>query len=189
MSSNARPATFFFLGVAAGLVLCCLSSVAERKRVERPAPRRYGAAIQLHKDRYERYRELHDNVWPAVLERMSQSNIRNFVIYYHKETSTLFQHFEWTGHWTRGGALSKQEEDQRFKRDMEAIAQDPITRKWWKECEPCQKPFSQWSGQRLLSDGGSGDWWAPLECVAHCGHWPLAYSKQLRDPDFVPLHR
>jgi L-rhamnose mutarotase len=166
-----------------------------------PAPRRYGAAIRLKPGMYLRYRELHDAVWPEVLDRMAESNIRNFVIYYHAETSTLFQHFEWVGHWKRAARkrgdgdnrpasalLTLEEEQALFERDMEEVANDPVTRQWWKECEPCQEPFSQWlAGATLLSEGGTGPWWAPLKCVTHCGHWPVAYTGQQRDPDFVPM--
>jgi len=172
-----------------------------------PAPRRFGGAIRLKPEQYQRYRELHDNVWDQVLERMYQSNIRNFVIYYHKETSTLFQSFEWIGHWQQQRQLypiNNDEDDEAalFQRDMAAIASDPVTRSWWMECEPCQEPFAQWKttadaaaaddddgvghGQPP-SQGGSGDWWAPLECVCHTGHWPTSYSRQRRDPDFVKL--
>lgn len=157
------------------------------------APRRYGAAIRLKPGMYRRYRELHDAVWPQVLDRMTKSNIRNFVIYYHAETSTLFQHFEWLGHWKKSHnwrTLSAEDERRLFEQDMQAIASDPVTQRWWQECEPCQEPFSQWpEGSRLLSEGGSGPWWAPLECVAHCGHWPVAYTAQQRDPDFQTMAR
>jgi L-rhamnose mutarotase len=118
---------------------------------------------------------------------MTRSNVRNFVIYYHEETSTLFQHFEWIGHWKSrsSGEISAEEERRLFDLDMRAIAGDPVTRKWWRECEPCQEPFSQWpAGTEPPSEGGSGPWWAPLECVAHCGHWPVAYGARQRDPDF-----
>lgn len=128
---------------------------------------------------------LHDRVWPQVLERMSHSNIRNFVIYYHEETETLFQHFEWIGNWK---TRSLEEEEELFQSDMNAIANDPMVREWWRECEPCQVPFSQWlESDKLLSEGGTGDWWSPLECVTHCGHWPVGYTHKLRDPDFVTL--
>lgn len=157
-----------------------------------PAPRRFGAAIQLKPDQYRRYRELHDHVWEDVLQRMYQSNIRNFVIYYHEETSTMFQSFEWIGHWKVGektGTISKEDELRLFERDMKAITNDPVTRKWWQECEPCQKPFSQWLDGTAPppSQGGSGDWWAPLECLCHTGHWPTAYSHKRHDPDFITL--
>jgi len=199
-------ASFFFLGVAVGLVLSNLSIAKKREPARpnkrskervanlsndneaKPAARRYGAAIGLKRYAYIRYRQLHDNVWHEVLDRMSRSNIRNFTIYYHEETSTLFQHFEWTGHWNHGD-LSKEEEDALFAADMQKIADDPVTRKWWAECEPCQEPFSQWHAETPPpSEGGEGKWWAPLECVTHCGHWPIAYSSQMRDPDFVKMH-
>ena len=160
-----------------------------------PAPRRYGGAIQLSPEKYQRYRELHDNVWDPVLERMYESNIRNFVIYYHKETSTLYQSFEWIGHWKHRDA-GDVDEASLFQKDMAAIANDPITRSWWQECEPCQIPFAQWPlnakpPSQQQQDGAAaaanGDWWAPLECVCHTGHWPTAYSAQRRDPDFVKL--
>jgi L-rhamnose mutarotase len=156
-----------------------------------PAPRRCGACIPLRRDQYLQYRKLHDDVWEAVLERMYLSHIRNFVIYYHEETSTLFQSFEWIGHWYGASKnLTKEEEQQLFQRDMEAIGNDPVTREWWKLCEPCQIPFSQFDKKTDLppSQGGTKDWWSPMECVCHTGHWPVAYSPQRRDPDFLPLN-
>jgi L-rhamnose mutarotase len=156
-----------------------------------PAPRRYGACIQLQRDQYLLYRTLHDNAWESVLERMYLSHIRNFVIYYHEETSTLFQSFEWIGHWCGNRTLSKDEEQQLFQQDMDAIGNDPVTREWWKLCEPCQIPFAQFDKETDLppSQGGTKDWWSPMECVCHTGHWPVVYSSQRRDPDFVPLQR
>ena len=152
---------------------------------ERQAPRRFGGAIKLKREMFDRYTELHDAVWDSVLERMYESNIRNFTIYYHEETSTMFSHFEWIGHWHRN--CSPSEEKAMFEADMKAIADDPITREWWKQCEPCQEPFSQWPAEaRPPSEGGQGDWWAPLQCLNHCGHWAMNYSNQRRDPDFVP---
>lgn len=95
---SACLAAVFVAGLGAGMMLL---TVIQQKRKDqnykKAAPRRFGAAIRLVD--YERYRELHDNVWPKVLERMQKSNIRNFSIHYHKETSTLFQYFEWIGHW------------------------------------------------------------------------------------------
>eukprot|EP00540_Astrosyne_radiata_P003127 CAMPEP_0116849340 /NCGR_PEP_ID=MMETSP0418-20121206/15517_1 /TAXON_ID=1158023 /ORGANISM="Astrosyne radiata, Strain 13vi08-1A" /LENGTH=109 /DNA_ID=CAMNT_0004481049 /DNA_START=99 /DNA_END=428 /DNA_ORIENTATION=- len=85
--------------------------------------------------------------------------------------------------------MSRSEEESMFRADMKAIAEDPMTREWWKLCEPCQEPFSQWpreDGSKPLSEGGEGDWWAPLVCLCHCGYWPTEYSLISRDPDFVP---
>lgn len=152
----------------------------------RPAPRRFGGAIRLRPEQYTTYRTLHDQVWPGVLRRMYQSNIRNFTIYYHKETNMMFSHYEWIGHWKR--PMSKAEEEACLQRDLEAIAADPVTREWWTVCEPCQEPLGQWpKGSKPPSQGGEGDWWAPLECVNHCGYWAVRYGDQERDPDFVTM--
>ena len=145
------------------------------------------------------------------------SNIRNFTIYYHRETDTLYSHFEWIGHWklvdeeeeedcSSGADIDdvvgendasiiiskemKEKEEALFQSDMNAIANDPMVRKWWSLCEPCQIPFpGQWSEEEPPpSEGGTGgDWWKPLVCVCHCGHWPLDYSEERRDPEFVKL--
>ena len=151
-----------------------------------PAPRRFGAAIKLRPEQYKAYRQLHDKVWEKVLERIYLSNIRNFKIFFHPETSTMFQSFEWIGHWK---ATDVVDEAELFQADMQAIADDPVTREWWKLCEPCQEPFSQWSSPVPPSSGGSGDWWAPLECLCETGHWPTAYSAQRHDPDFVKMKK
>ena len=159
------------------------------------APRRYGSVIRLRPEHYLKYRQLHDNVWPQVLDAMTRANIRNFVIYYHKETGILFQHFEWIGHWTTA-CRDKQEEEALFQADMASIANDPVTRQWWTECEPCQEPFAQWPpnatppSQQTEQNNDAGNrasWWAPCEPVAFCGHWPMAYAADQRDKDFVVL--
>ncbi len=168
------------------------------------APRRFGACIKLKPDQYVTYRTLHDQVWDQVQQRLYDSHIRNFTIHYHAETSTLYQHFEWIGHWMAfheaaskhsSWLLSGTDEHALLDADFHAIAHDPVTREWWNKCEPCQEPFSQWYQQQeqqkhqvLPSEGNTtGDWWAPLECVCHLGHYPIAYSTQTTDPDFVPL--
>lgn len=196
-NSSYSSSTLLLIGIATGVII---SSVIRAKRLREhtsdanldescPAPRRLGGAIRLRRDRYRRYRELHDAVWPEVLERMRRSHIRNFCIYYHPETSTLFSHFEWTGHWG-SKKLTKEQEQAVFDADMKAVSTDPVVRRWWKECEPCQEPFAQWLTSAVkLSDGGDGDWWAPLECVCECGHWPVAYSSKEWNPDFVRLTR
>jgi len=159
-----------------------------KKKEHKVAPRRFGGAIRLTD--YTKYRELHDRVWPAVQKRMFDSNIRNFTIFYHAETKILFQCFEWIGHWKYYEHYGRypENESEVFAQDMKAITQDPITRQWWSQCEPCQEPFAQWNqGSPLLSQGGSGDWWDAMECVCHTGNWPLSYSLQTEDPDFVKM--
>lgn len=199
MNSNSSTTRSFLFGVGVGVVVAAAVTTTTwhrliRQRRRRPAPRRFGGTIRLRQGQYRRYRELHDNVWRPVLQRMYESNMRNFTIYYHEETSTLFFYFEWIGHWKKKprADFSSEEERRWFNQDMEAVNADPVTRQWWAECEPCQRPFSQWLDRernRPPSQGGTEgqDWWAQMECVAHCGYWPTTYSDQMTDPDFVKL--
>ena len=162
---------------------------SRRKKMKHPrAPRRIGGAIQLRPEMYNRYTQLHDLVWDEVIERLYKSNIRNFTIHFHKETNTLFSHFEWIGN---VDCNDEEEVERRLKADMDAIAMDPATKEWWSYCEPCQRPFSQWpvelpppSKQQGVIP--KGDWWSPLVCLCHCGYWPVEYTNVSRDPDFKP---
>mmetsp|Transcript_10730 Transcript_10730/g.17424 ORF Transcript_10730/g.17424 Transcript_10730/m.17424 type:complete len:198 (-) Transcript_10730:134-727(-) len=138
------------------------------------APKRFAGVVKLKPEMYNQYTRLHDHTWDEVMKRMYDSNMRNFVVYYHKETSLMFHHWEYVG--------------SDFDGDMKAISDDEVVRKWWSFCEPCQEPF-KWEGPPPSKggDGGpDGSWWAPMEEVNHCGAWPVAYSSEFPDPDFVP---
>ena len=156
-----------------------------------PPPRRYGGAIRMKREMYNQYTQLHDAVWDEVLQRMSKSNMRNFTIYYHEETSTMFSHFEWIGHWKivaegkKNHDINESDIQKKFQQDMDAISNDPIVQKWWSFCEPCQVPFTQYTDKLPPSKGGQGDWWAPLDCLNHCGHWSTSYADKLRDPNWI----
>ena len=161
------------------------------RRQSQRAPKRCAGAIKLKRDQFHLYTQLHDYPWEEVLDRMHNSNIRNFTIYFHKETSTLFHHFDWIGGLDLDPIQDKEEIERRFQRDMEAIGTDAATREWWGYCEPCQEPFKQWlqhlpPPSQQTPPPPAGDWWAPLVCLTHCGYWPVAYSNQKRDLLFVP---
>ena len=40
---------------------------------------------------------LHDHTWDEVCAKMYLANMRNFVVYLHEETFTMFHHFEYIG--------------------------------------------------------------------------------------------
>ena len=152
-----------------------------------PAPRRFGAAIKLLPLEYQRYRQLHDNVWPQVHYACTSPIFETFPYFTTRKRRPCFNTLNGLGTW-QAKSLTRREEQALFEKDMNAIASDPVTREWWMECEPCQEPFSQWlPGSLPLSKGGKGDWWAPMECVCHCGYWPTQYGNVSNDPDFVKL--
>lgn len=104
--------------------------------------RRIASVIGLPRDAREEYERLHADVWPAVLERITASNIVNYSIFRHGEL--LFSYMEYTG------------DD--FEADMAAIAADPVTQDWWAVCNPLQRP---------LDDRAEGEWWKTIPEVFH----------------------
>jgi len=98
--------------------------------------------IRVYPEKIEEYRKLHASVWPDVLKMITQCNIRNYSIYL--KDNQLFSYFEYTG------------DD--FKADMDKMAADPVTQKWWDVCKPCQEP---------LETRAEGEWWADMEEVFH----------------------
>ena len=106
--------------------------------------RRFGSVIGLKADKEQYYRELHANAWPQVLKRLKRSNLQNFSIYVTELSGAryLFSYFEYTG------------DD--YAADMQKIAADPETRRWWQETDPCQiqlpnrKEGDNWSAMEML---------------------------------------
>lgn len=106
--------------------------------------KRYGTVIRLGEGQKAKYKELHANVWPQVLERITDCNIRNYSIFLREPENLMFGYFEYHGN--------------DFAADMEKMAADPVTQEWWKVCGPCQNP---------LETREKGEWWAAMEEVFH----------------------
>lgn len=104
--------------------------------------RRFGQTIRLKPGKAREYIEYHANVWPGVLEMIKECNISNYSIYFRDDI--LFAYFEYTG------------ED--FEADMERMADDPETQRWWDVMKPMQEP---------LESREPGEWWTNLEEVFH----------------------
>jgi L-rhamnose mutarotase len=104
--------------------------------------KRYGMVIGLRPEAEAKYREYHAAVWPGVLAKISECNIRNYSIYLHKHT--LFAYFEYHG--------------ADYAADMAKMAADKTTQEWWAIMEPMQDP---------LPDRKQGEWWKQIEEVFH----------------------
>ena len=89
--------------------------------------RRIGSAIALRPEKEAEYRKLHADVWRDVLEALTRSGIRNYVIYIGEMCGKkiLFSSFEYHG--------------ADYDADMARIAADPVTREWWALTDPCQE--------------------------------------------------
>ena len=84
----------------------------------------------------------HQAVWPEVLQRITECNIRNYSIFL--RDGILFSYFEYDG------------ED--YAQDMAKMAADPKTQEWWAIMNPMQMP---------LENRADGEWWASMQEVFH----------------------
>ena len=135
MKKPASAAILLFM--AAALILALQLAFAQPGR----HVQRYGSVIGVRPEKAAEYRRLHTRVWPGVLHRLRECNIRNYSIYF-KEIEPgkflLFSYFEYTGN--------------DFAQDSAALAADPEIQAWWKLTDPCQipvplhKPGESWAG-------------------------------------------
>jgi|SRR5690606_8663263 len=107
--------------------------------------KRMGMLIGLKPDRIAEYKKLHSAVWPEILDKIRECNIRNYTIFLREPENHLFGYWEYVG------------DD--FAEDMRRMAADPNTQRWWQVCMPCQEP---------LETRGEDEWWAMMEEVFHC---------------------
>lgn len=104
--------------------------------------KRFGQLIGVKSEALNDYKKYHADVWPEILAKITECNIRNFTIFY--KDDLLFASFEYHG------------DD--FDADMARMADDPKTQEWWGIMKPMQKP---------LETRAPGEWWADMEEVFH----------------------
>ncbi|WP_155851969.1 L-rhamnose mutarotase [Ahrensia sp. 13_GOM-1096m] len=120
------------------------SKDVDTPKKKKPKIQRMGMVIGLKPQYLEMYKWLHADVWPAVLQRLRDSNITNYSIYLKQPENLMFAYWEYTG--------------KNFEADNAAIANDPVTQEWWALCGPMQRP---------LETRAEGEWWASMEEVFH----------------------
>ena len=111
--------TWFSLLCLVGLTGCATA----------PPPQRHAWITGLKPDKADDYRQLHAHPWPAVNQTLKACNIRNFSIHEVEIDGKLylFAYLEYTG--------------KDFAADMDRMAADPETQRWWRETDPCQSPL------------------------------------------------
>ena len=82
------------------------------------------------------YKRTHAAVWPEVLARISDSNIRNYTIFLREPENLLFAYCEYHG------------ED--WAADAKKMAADARTQEWWAIHDPMQAPLAT----RKAANGG-----------------------------------
>jgi len=109
--------------------------------------KRFGAVIGLKRETMDKYVDVHKKVWPGVLKRIHDSNIRNYSIYLGELDDGnlyLFAYYEYVG------------DD--YQADMKAMAADKTTKEWWKVTDPLQIP---------QKNRKPGEHWMTMEEVFH----------------------
>ncbi len=106
--------------------------------------KRMGMVIGIKPERIAEYKRTHAAVWPEVLAKISDCNIRNYTIFLREPENLLFGYFEYHG------------DD--WAADAAKMAADPRTQDWWAIHEPMQAP---------LDTRKEGEWWAFAEEVFH----------------------
>lgn len=110
--------------------------------MRKPTVQRFGTVIRLRPAREAEYRQLHDAVWPAVVDALKAIHVRNYSIFL--RDGLLFSYLEYTGDdWSADAAV---------------MASDPETQRWWAFTDPCQQP---------VDTAADGEWWAPMVEVFH----------------------
>ena len=105
---------------------------------------RMGMVIGIVPEKIAEYKTLHAAVWPQVLARLQEANVRNYTIFLREPENLLFGYWEYHG--------------TDFAADMAHIAADLETQRWWTFCSPCQAP---------LASRADGEHWAMMEPVFH----------------------
>lgn len=118
-----------------------------KEKTESVDVKRFGSITGLKPEKLDYYKKLHANAWPSVLKKIKECNIRNYSIYLQKigDAYYLFSYFEYTG--------------VDFDADMKKMADDPETRRWWKETDPCQQPLPEAVAKKQI--------WTDMEEVFH----------------------
>jgi L-rhamnose mutarotase len=104
--------------------------------------RRFGMTIRLRPGSEEAYKRYHAAVWPEVLRKILECNIKNYSIYL--KDGVLFSYFEYYGN--------------DLKNDWNKMAAHAKTQEWWALMQPIQEP---------LPTRKEGEWWAEMDEVFH----------------------
>jgi len=103
---------------------------------------RYAQVIQLKPEAEAEYIRYHAEVWPGVLATIAACHIRNYSIFL--RNGVLYGYFEYHG--------------TDFAADMQKMAADPETQRWWSIMDPMQE---------VMPDAKPGEKWSDMTEVFH----------------------
>ena len=100
--------------------------------------RRFGSIIKIKPEGCEEYIRWHANPMPGVNEMIKECNISNYSIFIRGDY--LFSYYEYIG--------------DNYEADMEKMAADPVTQKWWSVVKPLMQP---------LEDCEENEFWSEMQ--------------------------
>lgn len=96
----------------------------------------FGQLGRLKPEKIAEYEALHAAPWPEVLQTIHDCNLRNYSIF--REGEQVFAYFEYVG------------ED--YDADMEKMAQDEATQRWWTHTKPCFQKYAVRADSEFYAD-------------------------------------
>lgn len=96
----------------------------------------FGQIGRLKREKIDEYVKLHAAVWPDVLKMIKECNLENYSIFI--KDDLVFAYFEYTG--------------TDYAADMDKMAADETTQKWWGFTRPCFDKFNAESKEAFYED-------------------------------------
>jgi len=126
-----RPVHRLLYPLLAALLAASCAPIVPVKRV--------GMVTQVRSERLAEYKRLHADTNPGVRDLLNKYHMHNFSIYLQKIDGKWYEFgsYEYTG--------------SHFEDDMAAMAKEPRTIEWLKQCDPMQKPLPGATGWTTMS--------------------------------------
>ena len=105
---------------------------------------RMGLVLGIKPEHIAEYKRLHADVWPSVLAKIADCNIRNYTIFLREPEMLLFGYWEYAG--------------TDYEADMKVLDGLAISKEWLALTDPCQAP---------LKSAAPGEWWSMMPEIFH----------------------
>jgi len=146
VSNLSFPLTIHFPESTTTSIITTMSAPSENPKLLHPG-KRICQIIKIKPEKLEEYKELHANVWPNVLAKMTKYHIEDYSIHLIPELNLLVANLKYTG------------DD--WATDSEAMRNDPDNHEWWKVTDALQESLVPGSTGSTDKKG----WWRDLEEV------------------------
>jgi len=103
--------------------------------------------VKLKPEYVDKYKEVHQRVWPEVLKAIKEAGIEDYAIFHDKDSGILFASFKYVGY--------------NYAGDMERMRENPKVQEWWKMTDSYQESLVP--GATSSAEGEP--WWKAVDEV------------------------